>query len=187
MTLFNLFTTSIFSNNPVFIKLLGLYPYVKQPTKLSKNIIITSITGLFMIIFNIIIYFIYKYLLLPLEIEFLLTGILVILFIMILKITKLLAKKIYDEEKVELYFSSVVINNIILGTSLISIKEGYNLSETIIFSLGSMIGLGLANYLFAMIKYRFDQIKVPRSFKGLPIIFITLAVISLLVTRYFFV
>ena len=52
------------------------------------------------------------------------------------------------------------------------------------FSLGSGIGFTLVIYIFSTIREKLEISNIPRSFKGVPIAFITAAIMAILLGRY---
>ena len=83
-----------------------------------------------------------------------------------------------------LYLPLITTNCAVLGTVLLTIDNGYNFFETIVFSLGSSLGFMFVIYLFATIREYLDTKDVPKCFKGYPIAFIVAFVMALLFGRF---
>ena len=71
------------------------------------------------------------------------------------------------------YISMLTFNCVIYGAILINLSNGSNLYQSIITSISGGIGYILALFIMSGIKEKLDYSDIPKSFKGLPIAFIT--------------
>ena len=77
------------------------------------------------------------------------------------------------------YLPLITTNCAVLGVAMINIDEGYTLIESVVNGLGVSLGFTLAIVLFAAIRERMDEDKVPRAFRGFPIALIAASLVSL--------
>jgi electron transport complex protein RnfA len=186
MSLISLFTTSILSSNILLNKLLGVnipFEDIKDRKEIYKiGLLTTIITTLA----SIVSYLLYYYILEPNNIEYLkiFLFIIIIIFVSIVCMigVKLISPSSY--ESLNSYISLIMVNSSILGIILLSIQSNYKFLEVIVYSLGSGIGYMLVTYILSSLNERLGRAPIIRGFKGLPIIFITLFIMSLLFTRY---
>ena len=78
-----------------------------------------------------------------------------------------------------IFLPLITTNCAVLGAAIINIQEGFNLLETLIFSLASAAGFGLALVLFAGIRERLEIARVPRPLQGTGIGLITAGLLAL--------
>ena len=186
MNLISLFTMSILSGNIVLSKFLGICPFMgtskNEHNALHMGLSVTLVVTLS----SLITYFIYHYILVPTDTTYLKTIMFVLIIACVVQgfelVIKNTNKKLYDS--LGIYLPLITTNCAVLGTVLLNISNDYNLIDTLIFSIGSIIGFTLVIYVFASIRERLETCNVPTSFKGVPIAFITASIMALLFTRY---
>ncbi|MCS5565607.1 MAG: NADH:ubiquinone reductase (Na(+)-transporting) subunit E [Methylococcales bacterium] len=78
-----------------------------------------------------------------------------------------------------IFLPLITVNCAILGGSLFMIERDYNLSESIVYGLGSGLGWALAITAMAGIREKLKYSDVPEGLQGLGITFITAGLMSL--------
>ena len=78
-----------------------------------------------------------------------------------------------------IFLPLITVNCAILGGSLFVIERDYNLSESIVYGLGSGLGWALAITAMAGIREKLKYSDVPEGLQGLGITFITAGLMSL--------
>ncbi len=184
--LFELIIASSLINNFVFTRFLGLCIFFgvskKMETAVGMSITFTAV----MMISAAVIWFIFNYVMVPLDITFLK----IIVFIGIVAglvqasdtIMRKMAPGLYY--KLGIYLALITTNCIILAVPLISSGEKYNFIETLAFGLGSGIGFALALIIMASIREKLELADVPASFRGLPMAFVITGLIALAFTGF---
>lgn len=167
----NLFINSALTNNVMLYKFLGIDNLLDETKDEDKLLIFSLWLGLLITIAAICNYFIYTFILVAFNLEYLK---LICFMIVIMCLAYLLSK-----EKV-----LVLANTASLGVSLLAVANNYNLVETIIFSLGSSLGLILVLFILTTLNGRISKTRLPRSLKGLPIMLIILGILSILFGRF---
>lgn len=186
MNLISLFITSLLTENIVLTKFLGLCPFFgnssKEKNAVSMGICVTLIT----IISSIITFFLNKYILIPTKTTYLKTLMFILVIASLVQILVLILKNKYKKvyKNLGIYLSLITTNCAVLGVVLLNVNNANSLIETIIYSLGSGLGFMIVIYVFSTIRERLDNSDVPESFKGIPIAFITAAIMSLIFTRF---
>ncbi len=184
--LFELIIASSLINNFVFTRFLGLCIFFgvskKMETAVGMSITFTAV----MMISAAVIWFIFNYVMVPLDITFLK----IIVFIGIVAglvqasdtIMRKMAPGLYY--KLGIYLALISTNCIILAVPLISAGEKYNFIETLAFGLGSGIGFALALIIMASIREKLELADVPAPFRGLPMAFVITGLIALAFTGF---
>lgn len=186
MNLISLFVTSLLTENIVLTKFLGLCPFFgnssKEKNAVSMGICVTLITT----ISSIITFFLNKYILIPTNTTYLKTLMFILVIASLVQILVLILKNKYKKvyKNLGIYLSLITTNCAVLGVVLLNVNNANSLIETIIYSLGSGLGFMIVIYVFSTIRERLDNSDVPESFKGIPIAFITAAIMSLIFTRF---
>ena len=77
------------------------------------------------------------------------------------------------------YLPLITTNCAVLGVTINNMTDGYNFIESMVSSLGVGLGFLLAMILFAGIRSRIEETKIPAPFKGLAATLIAASFISL--------
>ncbi|KAF0182376.1 MAG: putative NADH:ubiquinone oxidoreductase subunit RnfA [Nitrospirae bacterium] len=184
--LFELVVSSSLVNNYVFTMFLGLCIFFgvtkKMETSIGMSITFTTV----MMISAALSWIVYKFIMVPLNIEFLL----IIVFIGIVAglvqgsdtVMRKLAPDLYN--KLGIYLALISTNCIILAVPLQSVGNKYNFIETIAFAFGSGLGFSLAMIIMASIREKLELADVPVPFRGLPMAFVITGLIALAFTGF---
>ena len=78
-----------------------------------------------------------------------------------------------------IFLPLITVNCAILGGSLFMVERQYNVTESVVFGLGSGIGWALAIMLLAAIREKLRYSNVPKGLEGLGITFITVGLIAM--------
>jgi electron transport complex protein RnfA len=184
--LFELIISASLVNNFVFTWFLGLCIFFgvskKMETAIGMSVTFTAV----MMISAAISWLVYKFIMVPLGIEFLL----IIVFIGIVAglvqgsdtIMRKVAPGLYY--KLGIYLALISTNCIILAVPLMNVGNNYSFIESIAFALGSGLGFALAMIIMASIREKLELADVPVHFKGLPMAFIITGMIALAFTGF---
>ena len=146
-------------------------------TALGMSVTFTAV----MMISTAISWIVYKLIMVPLNIEFLM----IIVFIGIVAglvqgsdtIMRKVAPALYY--KLGIYLALISTNCIILAVPLMSVGNKYSFIDSIVFAFGSGLGFSLALIIMASIREKLELADVPEPFKGTPIAFIVTGLIAL--------
>lgn len=186
MNLINLFITSLLTENIVLTRFLGLCPFFgnssKEKNAATMGICVTLVTT----ISSIISYFINKYILIPSKTEYLSTLMFILVIASLVQILVLIMKSKFKSmyKNLGIYLTLITTNCAVLGVVLLGINNNYNLIQTVIYSLGSSLGFMMVIYVFSTIRERLDNEAIPKSFRGIPIAFITAAIMAMIFERF---
>ena len=186
MSLFSIFTTALIAENVILTKFLGICSFLGTSNK-EKNAIGMGISVTFVtLISTILTYLINKYILIPTNSTYLQTITFILVIACFVQITELIVKKYFVSlyKALGIYLPLITTNCAILGISLLSISNNYNLLETIVYALGSGIGFTLVIYIFATIREKMSLSDIPKSFKGVPIALIVAGIMAIIFSKY---
>lgn len=178
---FVIFIASIFTSNMIFSNFLGMCSFIavskEIPTAIGLGIAVTAVLT-FTTILN---YFIYLYVVLPFNLEYLMY----IIFILVIAAFVQLLEMVLDRFLPNLYYALgiflplITVNCAILGVSLFMVTRQYNFTQTVGFAAGSGIGWALAITAMAGIRSRLSENSIPEGLRGTPITLIITGIMAL--------
>lgn len=180
MNLFTILISTIFVNNYVFARFLGICPLLgvsnKTETATGMGIAVTFVITMS----SVITFMINKYILVKLEIEYLQTIVFILVIAALVQLVEIILKKNMPNlyEALGVYLPLITTNCIVLGVALINVREMETLLEALFNGLGSSIGFILAIVLLAAVRERLEVADTPEAFKGFPIALISVGLMS---------
>ena len=174
-----LFAT-IFVNNLVLSKFLGLCPFMGVSKKLESAIGMGMATAFVLTLSSVLSYIANKYLLIPFEIEYLKTVVFILLIAVVVQATEMMVHKTSPVlyKVLGIYLPLITTNCAVLGVALLNVQENNNFIFSALYGFGGAIGFTLVMVLFASIRERLEMADVPISFRGAPIALITAGFMS---------
>ncbi|MDO6385096.1 MULTISPECIES: electron transport complex subunit RsxA [unclassified Uliginosibacterium] len=172
---------AVLVNNVVFVRILGLCPFMGVSKKLETAIGMGAATTFVLTLACGSSYLIEHYLLLPFDVGYLRTLAFIVMIAAIVQFTELVIQKTSPDlqQVLGIYLPLITTNCAVLGIPLLSVNYQHNLMEALIFGFGSAAGFTLALILFAGVRERLDGADVPQHFKGTPIALVTAGLMSL--------
>jgi len=172
---------TVLVNNVVFVRILGLCPFMGVSKKLETAVGMGAATTFVLTLACGTSYIIDHYLLAPFQLEYLRTLAFIVTIAAIVQLTELVIQKTSPvlHQVLGIYLPLITTNCAVLGVPLLNIAVDNNLLQSLLFGLGSALGFTLALILFAGIRERLDGADVPLPFKGTAIAMITAGIMSL--------
>ncbi|KJK07198.1 MULTISPECIES: Rnf-Nqr domain containing protein [Pseudomonas] len=121
----------------------------------------------------------YRYLLLPLQLDYLRLFVLLPLCVLLIEPLLGLLSRALPAWPFKGLTPLLLANVALLGLSLQVTEGGYDILQTLAWSLGGGLGFWLALSLFADLRERSDNEAIARSFRGLPVQLIGAGVMAL--------
>lgn len=179
--LITIFIVMAIVNNIVLSQFLGLCPFFGVSKKLSNAVSMGMAVTLVMLISSVVTSVIYNYILVPYDIEFMQIVLYILVIASLVQIVELAIKRtnISLYNALGIYLPLITTNCAVLGVALINSAENYTILESTASALGGGIGFTLVLIIMSGIREKLDMADTPRSMKGLPIAFITAALLAL--------
>ena len=179
--LITIFIVMAIVNNIVLSQFLGLCPFFGVSKKLSNAVSMGMAVTLVMLISSVVTSVIYNYILVPYDIEFMQIVLYILVIASLVQIMELAIKRtnISLYNALGIYLPLITTNCAVLGVALINSAENYTILESTASALGGGIGFTLVLIIMSGIREKLDMADTPRSMKGLPIAFITAALLAL--------
>jgi electron transport complex protein RnfA len=181
MSLMAILISTIFVNNYVLSRFLGICPFIgvsnKMETATGMGIAVTFVVTLS----SIITYFIQKGILDLMGLGYLQTIVFILVIAALVQFVELVIKKISPTlySALGVYLPLITTNCVVLGVTILNIQEGYNLIQTIVNAVGASLGFTLALILISGIREKLELADIPEYFKGFPIALITAGLMSI--------
>ncbi len=179
--IFLFFVNCALVNNFIFSRFLGNCPYLGVSNRLSTatgmGIAVTFVMGLS----SLFAYIVNTYLLVPLDLQYLQTISFILIIAALVQFVEMFMKKSLPAlySALGIYLPLITTNCAVLGVTLVNIKAGYNMIESVLSGVFGALGFLLAIVLMAGIRERLEHSDIPEAFKGFPICLIIAGMMSL--------
>ncbi|MBK5244854.1 MAG: electron transport complex subunit RsxA [Eubacteriaceae bacterium] len=181
MSLIFILISTIFVNNFVLSRFLGICPFLgvsKQvETAIGMGLAVTFVMALASAITFVVQYAILD----PLGLGYLQTIAFILVIAALVQFVEMIIKKMSPSlyQALGVYLPLITTNCAVLGVALLNIQYEYNFIETIFNGTGAAIGFTLAIVLFAGIRERLETSSVPKALEGFPIALITAGLMAI--------
>lgn len=176
-----LFIGTVFVNNIVLVKFLGLCPFMGVSRKVETAIGMSAATTFVLTLSAILSYIINSWILAPLGLEFLRTIAFIIAIAAVVNFTELVVHKtsplLYNV--LGIFLPLITTNCAVLGVALINVQDQNNFLQSAIYGFGAALGFSLVLILFAALRERVNVADVPKPFQGSAIGLVTAGLMSL--------
>ena len=185
--LFVIVVASIFINNFVLARFLGICPYIGVSRRLDSAVSMGIAVTFVMSMASAVTWLIYTYLLAPetnlwgLDLIFLKTIAFILVIAALVQLIEMIIQKtsagLY--RALGIYLPLITTNCAILGVTVLNIEEGYSFIESLIHGFAAGIGFTLALVLMSGLREKYELAEIPESMRGIPIAFITAGVMAI--------
>ncbi len=172
---------AVLVNNVVFIRILGLCPFMGVSKKLETALGMGAATTFVLTMACGASFIIDRWLLIPNQLEYLRTLSFIVTIAAIVQLTELVIQKTSPvlHQVLGIYLPLITTNCAVLGIPLLNVSLRHNFLESLLFGFGSAMGFTLALILFAGIRERMEAADVPVHFRGTAIAMVTAGLMSL--------
>ena len=172
---------SVLVNNVVFVRILGMCPFMGVSKKLETAVGMGAATTFVLTLGCGTSYLIDHYLLIPNGVEYLRTLAFIVVIAGIVQLTELIIQKTSPllYQVLGIYLPLITTNCAVLGIPLLNISLKHDLLQSLLFGFGSSVGFSLGLILFAGIRERLEGADIPVPFRGTAIAMITAGMMSL--------
>lgn len=180
-SLLTIIIAMVLVNNMVLSKFLGLCPFFGVSKKLSNAFSMGIAVTLVMLIASVSTSVIYNYILVPYSVEFMNIVIYILVIASLVQIVELTIRRtnVVLYKALGIYLPLITTNCAVLGITLINSAENYSILESVVSAFGAGIGFTLVLIIMSGIREKLDLADSPQSMKGLPVAFITAALLAL--------
>ncbi len=179
-TLLVILLSSVFVDNYVLSKFLGICPFlgvskkVDQATGMGLSVIFV------MLLATLATWPIQTFLLDPNGLSYLQTIVFILVIAALVQFLEMFLKKFIPALHASLgvYLPLITTNCAVLGVTINNMTDGYSFVESLVSSLGCGLGFLLAMVIFAGVRSRVEEALPPKSFRDMPITLISASIVS---------
>ena len=168
-------------NNYPFAQFLGICPFLGVSNSLDSakgmGIAVTFVMVLATAATWPIMQLLYK-----LDLGYLQTIVFILIIAALVQFVEMFMKKSMQSlyKSLGVFLPLITTNCAVLGVCILNITNNYNYIEALVNSFGAGLGFWFAMMIMAGVRTKLvDQSRIPESFRGVPIILITAAILSL--------
>jgi Na+-translocating ferredoxin:NAD+ oxidoreductase subunit A len=183
---FSILIGTIFINNYVLSRILGLCPFLGVSQKLESATGMGLAVIFVMTIASFFTFIIYKYLLLPFEITYLRTISFIIVIAALVQLVEMVLEKFSPSlyQSLGIFLPLITTNCAVLGVAVLNIDSGFitaemGLLKSLLQGFGGGVGFLVSLLLMAGIRERLELAEIPENLKGLPVSFIIAGLLAL--------
>ena len=173
--------SSVLVNNYVLSRFLGICPFLGASKKFDQASGMGIAVTVVMLIATAVTWPIQTYVLDRFELGYMQTIVFILVIAALVQMIEIFLEKAIPSlyKSLGVYLPLITTNCAVLGVTINNITDGYNFIESMVSSLGVGLGFLLAMVLFAGVRSRMEETKIPTPFKGLAATLIAASFISL--------
>lgn len=176
-----LMISAILVDNIVLSQFKGICPFLGVSKKV-KNAVGMGIAVIFvMVCATAVTYPVYKFLLVPMEVEYLKTIAFILIIALFVQLVEIALKKVLPPlyKALGVYLPLITTNCAVLGVTITNIDEEYGFITSLTNALGTGLAFTLALLLFSGVRTRIEHADIPETFKGVPATLVAASIVSI--------
>ena len=176
-----IFLASIFTSNMVLANFLGMCSFISVSTEYKTASGLGKAVALVMVFTTIFNWLIYRFIMIPLGLDYLRYLIFIIVIAATVQIIEMVMDRYLPDlhMKLGIFLPLITVNCAILGISLFMVIRSYGFLQTVLFGLGSGLGWWLAIAALAAIREKMAGNQLTRGLDGPAITFIITGIMAL--------
>ena len=173
--------SSVLVNNYVLNRFLGICPFLGASKKFDQASGMGISVTVVMLIATAVTWPLQTFVLDRFGLGYLQTIVFILVIAALVQMIEIILEKSIPSlyKSLGVYLPLITTNCAVLGVTINNITDGYNFLESMVSSLGVGLGFLLAMVLFAGVRSRIEESKIPAPFKGLAATLIAASFISL--------
>ncbi len=179
--LFAIIIGSIFINNFIFAKFLGICPFMGVSKKIESSIGMGMAVTFVMTLASAVTWIVYNYLLVPFNLEYLQTISFILIIASLVQFVEMVVRKTSPNlyKALGVFLPLITTNCAVLGVAILNVQEKYNFIETTVNGFAAAVGFTMALILLAGVRERLEYAEVPKAFQGVAIAFISAGLLAM--------
>jgi electron transport complex protein RnfA len=180
-TLFLIIISTVFVNNFVLARFLGLCPLMGVSKKIETSIGMGMAVTFVMTIAAMATWIIQNFILEVFNLQYLQTIMFILVIASLVQLVEIFIRKISPPlyQALGIFLPLITTNCAVLGMAILAIQRDLLFHEAIAWALGSAIGFTLALVLLAGVRERLEMADVPKPFAGTAAAYVTAGLLSL--------
>ena len=180
-SLITILISSIFVNNFVMSRFMGICPFLGVSKKLDSAVGMGLAVTFVMTVASAFSYLVYTLVLVPLHKEYLYTIAFILVIASLVQFVEMVIQKISPAlySSLGVYLPLITTNCAVLGVAVLNMQSGYNMLESVVNGFAGGLGLMMGIVLFAGIRERTEHNKILSCFEGFPIALISAGLMAI--------
>lgn len=178
--------STIFINNYVLSQILGLCPFLGVSKKLDSALGMGLAVIFVMTMASFFTYLVFKFILIPFDLTYLATLSFILVIASLVQFVEIVIERVSPSlyQSLGIFLPLITTNCAVLGVAVLNINSGFitsdmGLFKAVVQGFGGGVGFTLALLLMAGIRERLELADIPKNLQGVPITFITAALMAL--------
>ncbi|MGD7034197.1 electron transport complex subunit RsxA [Methylotuvimicrobium buryatense] len=173
--------STILVNNFVLVRFLGLCPFMGVSRKLETALGMGFATTFVLTLSAVCSYLANRYLLIPLELEYLRTITFIVVIAFVVQFTEMVVHKTSPllYQVLGIFLPLITTNCAVLGVALLNVQTRHGFLESALYGFGAAVGFSMVLTLFSTLREKIDVADVPQPFKGNSIALVTAGLMSM--------
>ena len=180
-TLLLIIISTVFINNFVLARFLGVCPFMGVSKKIETAIGMGMAVIFVMTVASAVTWNIQRYILIPFELGYLQTIMFILVIASLVQLVEIFTRKASPAlyQALGIFLPLITTNCAVLGMAILTIQKDYNFLEAIVFALSAGVGFTIALLLMAGVRERLEMADVPKPFAGTAAAYVTAGLLSL--------
>jgi electron transport complex protein RnfA len=176
-----IFVAAVLVNNFVLTQFLGLCPFVGVTGRLDNALAMGAATAFVLTLSAAVTHLLEHLVLVPLELEYLRVLTFIVIIASLVQLTQVTIRAISPllHQVLGIYLPLITTNCAVLGVALLSLGQGFDFVDTLIYAFGASVGFTLVMVVFAAMREQLVEAQVPMAFRGAPIVLLSAGLLSL--------
>lgn len=168
-------------NNVILSQFLGICPFLGVSKKIKTAAGMSGAVLFVMAISAIVTNLIYEFLLVPSKMTYLNTIVFILVIAALVQFVEMVLKKIMPAlyQSLGVYLPLITTNCAVLGTAITCVQNEYNLLTSLIYSVCTALGFGIAIIIMAGIREKIEYNNILPAVKGMPAVLIAAGLMSM--------
>lgn len=181
MTFVAILIGGILINNYIFMKFLGLCPFLGLSKQVETAVGMSFALTFVMAAASAAAWAFQQYILVPLHLEYLQTIVFILVIAALVQFVEMVVQKLSPTlyNALGIYLPLITTNCAVLGVAILNVQARYGLVESVVNGIAGALGWALATILFAGIRERLVFSKIAKVLDGFPIALIASGLMSI--------
>ena len=176
-----IFVAAVLVNNFVLTQFLGLCPFVGVTGRLDNALAMGAATAFVLTLSAAVTHLLEHLVLAPLDLEYLRVLTFIVIIASLVQLTQITIRAISPllHQVLGIYLPLITTNCAVLGVALLSLGQGFDFGDTLVYAFGASIGFTLVMVVFAAMREQLVEAQLPVAFRGAPIVLLSAGLLSL--------
>ncbi len=173
--------SAILVDNFIFSRFMGCCPFLGVSEKADTALGMGCAVIFVMTVSGAVTYAVNAFLLVPFGLDYLQTIAFIVVIASLVQLMEMFLRKYLPAlyGSLGIFLPLITTNCAVLGAALLSVQNGYNFIETVVFHFAAAVGFTLAILVFAGVRVRVALANPPKAFAGMPIALVTAGLVAM--------